>query len=111
MLPRCTSCNRVHWYPRIICPHCYSSSIEWFEASGEGFIQTYAMQNRAFGAWAEETPYATAYIDLKEGDRMFTALRGVDAENPESIQIGAKVKIEFDQADDDTFVPYWRVVD
>ena len=32
MLPRCTSCNRVHWYPRILCPHCHSSSIEWFEA-------------------------------------------------------------------------------
>ena len=42
---------------------------------------------------------------------MFTALRGVDAENPESIKIGARVKIEFDQADEDTFVPYWRVVD
>jgi hypothetical protein len=35
----------------------------------------------------------------------------VDAENPESIQIGAKVKIEFDQADDEIYVPYWRVVD
>ncbi len=111
MLPRCTSCNKVHWYPRILCPFCHSSAIEWFEASGEGFIHTYAVQNRAFGAWGEETPYATAYIDLKEGDRMFTALRGVDAEHPETIQIGARVKIEFDMANEDTYVPYWRVVD
>ena len=24
MLPRCEDCNRAHWYPRIICPFCYS---------------------------------------------------------------------------------------
>lgn len=36
MLPRCCSCNKCHWYPRIICPFCYSSSIEWIEGSGEG---------------------------------------------------------------------------
>ena len=22
MLPRCLTCNRVHFYPRVICPHC-----------------------------------------------------------------------------------------
>lgn len=27
MLPRCVDCNRVHWYPRIICPHCHSMNI------------------------------------------------------------------------------------
>ena len=49
--------------------------IEWIEASGEGTIYTYAVQHRAFGGWGEEVPYVTAYIDLKEGDRMMTVLR------------------------------------
>ena len=111
MLPRCCSCNKCHWYPRIICPFCYSSSIEWIEGSGEGYIHTFAVQNREFGGWADETPYVLAYIDVKEGGRHATVLRGVDAENPESIKIGAKVKVEFEQADEDTYVPYWRVVD
>ena len=34
MLPRCVQCNRVHWYPRLICPHCHSTDIEWIEGSG-----------------------------------------------------------------------------
>ena len=110
MLPRCTTCNRVHFYPRIICPYCHSSQIEWFEASGTGFIHTYAVQHRAFGGWADEAPFVTAYIDLAEGDRMFTVLRGVDPEKPEEIEIGARVQVEFEQATDDIAIPFWRVV-
>ena len=110
MLPRCTTCNRVHFYPRILCPYCHSSQIEWFEASGTGFIHTYAVQHRAFGGWADEAPFVTAYIDLAEGDRMFTVLRGVDPEKPEEIEIGARVQVEFEQATDDIAIPFWRVV-
>ena len=111
MLPRCQDCNRVHWYPRHICPNCHSMNLEWIEASGEGTIHTYAVQHMVFGPWAEQAPFVTAYIDLKEGDRMLTVLRGVDANKPQDIEIGAKVTVEFDQADDDTFIPFWRVVE
>lgn len=110
MLPRCVDCNRAHWYPRHICPFCHSMNLEWFEASGEGTIHTYAVQHLVFSKWHTETPYVSAYIDLKEGDRMLTVLRGVDPEKPEDIRIGTPVRIEFEKADDDTFIPFWRVV-
>ena len=106
MLPRCTSCNRVHWYPRLICPFCHADEIEWIEGSGEGRIHTFAVQHRAFGGWAGEVPFVTAFIDLNEGDRMLTVLRGVDAEHPETIEIGAKVKVEFEDANDDVSIPF-----
>jgi uncharacterized OB-fold protein len=111
MLPRCCDCNRVHWYPRHICPNCHSMNLEWIEASGEGTVHTFAVQHLVFGPWAKEAPYVTAYIDLKEGDRMLTVLRGVDPEKPEAIKIGAKVTVEFEQANEETFIPYWRVVE
>lgn len=110
VLPRCTDCNRVHWYPRWICPFCHSTNIVWEAGSGVGYIHTFAVQHRAFGGWAEETPFVTAYIDLAEGDRMFTVLRGVDPTKPESIKIGAKVQIEFEPASADVHIPFWRVV-
>ena len=111
MLPRCTTCNRVHWYPRLLCPFCHSRELEWIEAKGEGRIHTFAVQHRAFGGWADEVPFVTAYIDLHEGDRMFTVLRGVDPTKPESIRIGAKVRVEFEQASDEVSIPFWRVVE
>lgn len=111
MLPRCVDCNRTHWYPRIICPHCYSRNIEWFEASGEGFIHTYAVPHRAFGGWADEVPYVMVYVDLKEGDRMFGVLRGVDATKPEDIKIGTPVRVEFEAHSDDISIAYWRPIE
>ena len=111
MLPRCQDCNRVHWYPRHICPNCQSTNLEWIEGSGRGTIHTYAVQHMAFGAWAKKAPFVTAYIDLVEGDRMLTVLRGVDPNKPEDIKIGATVEVEFEQANDDMFIPYWRVVE
>jgi uncharacterized OB-fold protein len=110
MLPRCTTCNKVHFYPRMLCPYCHSSQIEWMEASGVGYIHTYAVQHRAFGGWADEAPFVTAYIDLAEGDRIFTVLRGVDPEKPEEIEIGARVQVEFEEANEDVSIPFWRVV-
>ena len=84
--------------------------LDWIEISGEGRLHTFAVQHRAFGGWANEVPYVTAFIDLLEGDRMMTVLRGVDANNPESINIGCPVKVEFEKADEDTYIPFWRVV-
>ena len=111
LLPRCEDCNRVHWYPRYICPFCHSTNISWIESSGEGRIHTFAVQHRAFGGWAKEVPFVTAYIDLNEGDRMVTVLRGVDASDPSSIKIGSKVKVEFEEASEAVHLPFWRVVE
>jgi len=80
----------------------------WAEGSGEGTIHTFAIQHRAFGGWAEEAPFVTAFIDLAEGDRMATVLRGVDPRKPEEIKIGAKVRVQFEEMEG-MFVPFWRV--
>ena len=111
LLPRGEDCNRVHWYPRYICPFCHSTNISWIESSGEGRIHTFAVQHRAFGGWAKEVPFVTAYIDLNEGDRMVTVLRGVDATDPSSIKIGSKVKVEFEEASEAIHLPFWRVME
>jgi uncharacterized OB-fold protein len=113
MLQRCSACSKTVFYPRTICPHCHSTAdtLEWFEASGVGYLHTFAVQHRGFGGWADEVPFVTAYIDLQEGDRVFTVLRGVDGNKPEEIKIGTKVQVEWDQASDEVFVPYWRVAE
>lgn len=111
MLPKCIDCDQVHWYPRFICPHCHSTNLQWVEGSGEGTVHTFAVQHMAFGPWAEQAPFVTAYIDLKEGDRMLTVLRGVDPQKPEDIRVGSAVKVEFEAANEDMHLPFWRVVE
>lgn len=111
MLPRCEDCGRVHWYPRHICPYCHSVRLAWTEASGLGKIYTFAVQHLAFGPFAKDAPFVTAYIDLREGVRMLTVLRGLDPLKPEEIRTGAEVQVEFEQADENSFIPFWRVLE
>ena len=34
LLPHCDDCGRTHWYPRAVCPHCWSTRLTWRPASG-----------------------------------------------------------------------------
>src|SRR5260370_19491228 len=42
LIARCGSCGRVHHYPRVICPHCWSEDITATEASGRATLYTYS---------------------------------------------------------------------
>ena len=86
LLPKCTSCERFHWYPRLVCPHCASTSIEMHAAKGTGEVYSYSIMRRA------KVPYAIAYVRLSEGTTMMTNI--VDCAF-EEIQVGMPVKLVF----------------
>jgi uncharacterized OB-fold protein len=86
LVKRCRACGEHHYYPRAICPFCFSDDTEWRDASGRGTIYTYSVMRRA------PIPYAIAYVELEEGPRMMTNIVDCDLD---SIRIGQKVKVVF----------------
>jgi hypothetical protein len=84
MLRRCSACQKTHWYPRPICPHCFGDAPDWFEAAGTGTIYTYSIMRRV------PEPYAIAYVTLAEGPTMMTNIVGCDLD---AIRIGLAVKL------------------
>ena len=78
---------------------------------GEGTVYTYSVvrQNR-MPAFVDLGAYSVAYIDLDEGFRMFSSVVGV--ENPTTdIQIGMRVKVEFEQQDEGEYpIPVFRPI-
>ena len=46
LVRRCTDCKRAHWYPRGVCPYCFSGRTEWVTGSGRGRIYTYSVMRR-----------------------------------------------------------------
>jgi uncharacterized protein len=86
LVPRCNSCGRSHWYPRAICPHCFSQDLAWNEASGKGTIYSFSVMKRA------EVPYAIGYVTLEEGPTMMTNIVDCDLDG---IRIGQPVKLKF----------------
>lgn len=85
MVGRCASCGRAHYYPRSICPFCFTEGARLEEASGKATI--YALSITYRGA---PEPYAIGYVELAEGPRILTNFVGAALE---SFKIGDAVKL------------------
>jgi uncharacterized OB-fold protein len=95
MLPKCSDCGTVIWYPRPFCPECASLKIDWIQASGRGTIYSFTVNRRGtadLSAYREAGTYVLAYVELEEGPRMMTNIVDCD---PDSVRIGQAVELVF----------------
>ena len=99
VLPHCDDCGRTHWYPRAVCPHCFSTQLSWKPASGRGTVYSHSTMLRV------EAPFTLAYVTLEEGPTMMTNLVGAA---PDAWRIGMAVKLRFQAAEDGTPVPVFE---
>ena len=95
-LPRCRDCNQLHYYPRAVCPFCWSRNLIWEDLSGKGKLYSYVISHRPAPGFQEETPYAIAVVELDEGPRMMTNLTGVD-QTPEALVLDMPMEITFEE--------------
>ena len=105
-LQRCRDCGNFYFYPRSICPHCFSSNTEWIRASGQGkiysFTVSYKVGSRAF---EHDAPYNIAIVELEEGVRMMTNI--VEC-RPEELRIDMPVEVVFDDVTPQITLPKFR---
>lgn len=85
-IQRCTSCSKSVFYPRVVCPHCGSDHLEWFEPSGKGTVYSTTVVRRKPEHGGD---YNVALIDLQEGVRMMSRVEGV---SPDEVTIGMAVQ-------------------
>jgi uncharacterized OB-fold protein len=102
LIKRCRDCGKPHWYPRAICPHCFSSRTVWEESPGEGVIYTYSVMHRS-----PTGPYAIGYVTLNEGPAVLTNFVGVA---PDGLSIGMKVKVRFQETEGGPPVPVFAPI-
>jgi len=96
LLRHCTSCNKVHHYPRALCPYCFSDKLDWREASGKGKVYSYSVMRRA------PEPYVIAYVTLDEGISMMTNIVDCDLDR---VRIDQPVKVVFKASENGQPVP------
>jgi hypothetical protein len=81
LFKHCKACGKNHYYPRSLCPFCYSDQTEWKEASGKGVIYS-----------------------LAEGPRMLTNIVDCDFDK---LKIGMPVHVVFKPSKEGALVPVW----
>jgi hypothetical protein len=107
-LRRCKDCDNVYFYPRDICPSCYTNNVEWFQASGKATLHAYSIAERGpTPAFRDAVPYVAALVDLDEGPRMPTNLVGVEMDE-EHIKVGMALEVTFDDITDEVTLPKFK---
>jgi uncharacterized OB-fold protein len=101
LLKRCTACGERHYYPRAICPFCFSDKTEWEPAAGTGKIYSFSVMRRA------PVPYAIAYVTLAEGLGMLTNIVDCDLDQ---IRIGQAVRLVFKPTEGGPPVPMFTPI-
>jgi uncharacterized OB-fold protein len=78
MLQRCPACAFVPNFPRIACPSCLHE-LDWFQASGQGYVETYTVIRRTHHRdYEPHLPIVMALIRLDEGAETISTIVGDD---------------------------------
>ena len=90
-LQRCEDCGAIFFYPRSLCPRCWSPALSWVRSDGRGRIVSWSQIHRGLPeAFAAEAPITLAEIEVTEGA---TFLARVICDRPESVTSGSAVEL------------------
>ena len=109
-LRHCRACGNVYFYPRDICPDCFSRDTDWVQSSGRGILHAFSIVHRGpTPAFRDSVPYVAALVELEEGARIPTNLVEVEPD-PAAIICGMAVEVVFEDLDDTISLPKFRPV-
>lgn len=106
MIQKCTDCNKYVFYPRLVCPHCFSDNLGWVQASGRGTVYSYTVvQSNAPSPFLPDIPYVVAVIRLEEGVQMLSNIVGCDFDE---LRCDMPVEVTFKRLTDEFTLPKFR---
>lgn len=83
-----------------------SEPVDYQVASGRGTVFSYVVHH-APKVPGRQLPFVVALVELEEGVRMLGELRGIE---PDQVEVGLPVQVDFEKLDDETALPYWKVI-
>ncbi|MBU9477683.1 Zn-ribbon domain-containing OB-fold protein [Burkholderia multivorans] len=101
LVKKCNDCGEFHFYPRSICPFCFSDKTDWSTSSGRGTIYSFSVMRRGV-----PVPYAIAYVELNEGPKIVTNIVNADFDK---IEVGQPVRVVFQPSDSGQLVPMFEL--
>ncbi|HUZ01204.1 MAG TPA: Zn-ribbon domain-containing OB-fold protein [Thermomicrobiaceae bacterium] len=104
----CNACGQTIFYPRGLCPNCFSSDLAWQPVSGKGKLHAFTIVHRHPNpAFAADAPYVVALVELDEGVRLMSNLIGVEAD-PEHVKVGMPVEVVYEDVTEAVTLPKFR---
>lgn len=108
LIQKCRDCGKPQYHYRAFCSHCWSDAVDDVAIAGEGTVWTFSVVNRnltpAFASWGR---YAVGVVEVPEGVKIVTK---IETDDPDSLRIGASVRLTFARGDNDQSIPFFRTV-
>jgi uncharacterized OB-fold protein len=103
---RCADCGAWRHLPRVLCAQCGSPRWQWSPSSGRGRIFSWTVTHQPFiEGFPEAVPYAVIVVELEEGVRMVSGLRGME---PAELRLDCPMEVVFERVADDRMMPFFR---
>lgn len=103
---RCASCDAWRHLPRSMCARCGSDTWAWQPSSGRGRLFSWTVCHQSvLPEFADQVPYIVAVVELEEGVRMVSALRGV---TPEELALDLPLAVAFETLPEGGALPVFR---
>ena len=104
-LQRCDDCDTWRHPPRILCGRCGSAAWHWRDASGRGRVFTWTVTHQGLvPPFVDDVPYAVVVVELDEGPRLVTAVRGLA---PSELRLGLAVELRIAEVSDAVGLHYF----
>jgi uncharacterized protein len=90
---RCAACRTWRHPPRVTCARCGSQASSWELSSGRGTLFSWTVTHQPLApGFADDVPYAVIVVELEEGVRLVSGLRGLA---PDALELGMSLVVEF----------------
>jgi len=107
LIQRCRDCSEWYFYPRPLCPRCFSRHVEWQPASGRGRLHTFVINHRPPRNFPVPPPFIIGVVELEEGPRLLTNIVGIDPD-PSKVKCDMAVEVVFEDLSDEIALPKFR---
>ena len=99
IIPYCNSCSTLFFYPREVCPNCFSKDLGWKKMSGKGHVYTYTHVRQAVHpSFQSANGHIYAIVQLDEGPKIPSGILGFE---PEEVYVDMPVSVVFDDITED----------
>jgi uncharacterized OB-fold protein len=98
-LQRCRACSAPVYYARLACPRCGARELDWFTAAGTATLHSFVISHLPAPGFEDDVPYAIAIVELAEGPRMMTSLRGIEPD-PSRLRLDMPLAVDFEERGD-----------
>jgi uncharacterized OB-fold protein len=103
---RCRACGVWRHLPRYLCAKCHSAEWEWAESCGRAVIFSWTITHRPMHpAFTPDIPFAAVIVELDEGIRMVSGVRGIANDE---LALDLPVEVVFERVSDDMSLPFFR---